>query len=100
MKRLNGAGSITRDSLCVSITLDRYSRLIYMPHRDIGPRSRQFIKNLRAFCQAEEGRAARLAEYLGCSTVTVYNWWSLKRFPSTEQMLGAQEWLSLHSGQK
>ena len=65
-----------------------------MPRRDIGPRSKAFLLELRAFCQAEDGRAARLAEYLGCKPAAVYNWWSLKRFPTLEQALGAQEWLA------
>jgi hypothetical protein len=62
--------------------------------RDIGRRSKQFVQSLKDFCQAEDGRAARLAEYLGCKPAAVYNWWSLKRFPTTEQLLGAQEFMA------
>jgi hypothetical protein len=71
--------------------------------RDIGPRSYKFLLELRAFCQAQDGRAARLAEYLGCKPAAVYNWWNIPtteesqrgkqaRFPTLEQALCIQEW--------
>jgi hypothetical protein len=62
--------------------------------RDIGQRSKHFVLELKNFCQAEEGRATRLAEYLGCKPAAVYNWWGKQgRFPTTEQLLGCIEWL-------
>jgi hypothetical protein len=61
--------------------------------RDLGPRSEQFLLELKSFCQAQDGRAARLAEYLGCKPAAVYNWWGKQgRFPTTEQLLCIQEW--------
>jgi hypothetical protein len=70
-----------------------------MPRRDIGPRSKQFLLELKAYCQAQEGRAARLAEYLEIPPPRVYGWWAVDgdRFPTTEQLLGAQEWIEKQS---
>jgi hypothetical protein len=68
--------------------------------RDIGPRTKRFVRDLKKFCQAEQGRGFALAAYLGIPSNKVYSWWSGERFPTTEQLLGAQEWLETERKEK
>jgi transcriptional regulator with XRE-family HTH domain len=67
--------------------------------RGIGQRSRKFIRELKDFVQAQDGRGAALAKYLKVRPVTVYNWWSGKRFPTLEHALGAMEWMKQERGE-
>jgi uncharacterized protein YjcR len=57
------------------------------------PRTIAFKAELQDFCAAELGRCKELANYLGIKPNAVSNWWRPDRWPSTEQMLGAMEWM-------
>lgn len=61
--------------------------------RGLGPRTKRFLRELKAFVQAVDGRGAALAKFLGVPPSAVYNWWGGKRFPTLEQALGAIEWM-------
>jgi hypothetical protein len=68
-----------------------------MPRRDTGQRTKRFVHELHEFCKADLGRVGKLAKYLKIEPSQVSSWWNGYNFPTTEQLLGAQEWMEKQS---
>jgi len=52
-----------------------------------------FRERLKAWCQAEEGRASQLAKGVGVSRPVVSFWTTGRRYPTLEQALGVIKYL-------
>jgi transcriptional regulator with XRE-family HTH domain len=57
------------------------------------PSKADLINEVKSWCEAERGRASRLAEHLGVTRHVISKWLSGKRTPSLDEGLKIQEFL-------
>ena len=68
------------------------------PWQHVPPRTKQFLAKVKAFCDQEYGRRAKLARFLGIQRQAVTNLLNERQNPTGEQVLAIMEWLDKTKG--
>ena len=66
---------------------------VYLYFFKMGRRTKEFLEELKAWCDQERGRQTRIAEIAEASKQAVSNWFAGRQEPTAEQLLSIQEHL-------
>jgi transcriptional regulator with XRE-family HTH domain len=60
----------------------------------MGKRTKQFLEDLKSWCNEERGRQKAISEVANISKQAVSNWFAGRQEPTAEQLLAIQEYLA------